>query len=253
MKVLIIEDEKLAAARLKSILEKIDQEIEVIGEIDTVRESVDFLSKNQKIDLIFCDIHLADGISFEIFEQVEVTIPIIFVTAYDEYSIKAFKVNSIDYLLKPINEKAVAEALEKHQKISKPAVDVETLKNLENLISNSQRGEKRFLVKSGIKLVPKKESDLALIFVNNKISHLIDGNNQKVYLIEKTLEELINIELDPTLFFRINRKQIVGKEFIESIKPHYNQRLSLELKIPVDQELIVSREKVNEFKKWFIS
>ncbi len=252
MNVLILEDEKLASERLKRIIKEIDPAINVACQIDTVRDAVDYLNSNQQnLDLIFCDIHLADGLSFEIFKQTVVDKPIVFTTAYDEYSIDAFQVNSIDYLLKPIKQEEVDRSLKKYGKIySNPALN---LSALQKFISE-QPGNvtKRFLVRSGSKLVPKKMNEIGMVYIDNKVVQLQDFPEGKNYLIDFTLDEMINTQLDLALFFRINRKQIINIDAIDSIKPYFNQRLSLALKIPTNIEMIVSREKVNDFKKWFL-
>lgn len=253
MKVLIIEDEQLAADRLQQIIEHTEHSIEVKGVMDTIRDSVGYLEDHQaSLDLIFCDIHLADGLSFEIFKQIEVDVPVIFTTAYDEYSIDAFKVNSIDYLLKPIKAEEVAIALNKYQKFHQnhQEIDNSALKSLVNKIKGP--GQKRFLVKSGIKLIPKKMEEIGLVFIENKVVQFHDFPSGKAFMLDFSLDDLMSKELDPDLFFRINRKQIVNIEAIEEIKPYFNQRLSLTLKFPTSFDLIVSREKVNDFKKWFV-
>ena len=251
MKVLVIEDEQLAAERLAKIIHQVDENIEVIDYFDTIRDSVKFLNTKQSdIDLLFCDIHLADGSSFEIFTQVEVTKPVIFTTAYDEYSIKAFEVNSVDYLLKPIKAKEVEQSLKKYEKYhgNNGTLDISTIEKL----LDKKGSAKRFLVKNGIKLIPKKMGEMAVFYIENKMVHFIDFTEGKKFIIDFTLDELMDKELDPSLFFRINRKQIINIESIETIRPHFGQRLSLTLNVPANHlELIVSREKVNEFKRWF--
>lgn len=251
MNVLIIEDEQLASDRLKRMIQEIDTQVAVKDQIDTIRDAVSFLKQEQEtLDLIFCDIHLADGLSFEIFHQVELDKPVVFTTAYDEYSIEAFKVNSIDYLLKPIKKEDVERSLNKYRKIYSNKIDVMLLKDL--VLGNPQKSPKRFLVKSGTKLIPKKMEEIGLVYIEHKVVQLQDFPQGKNYLVDFTLDEMMNNELDHQTFFRINRKQIVNIEAIEAIKPYSNQRLSLSLKIPTNLELIVSREKVNDFKKWFL-
>lgn len=253
MRALIVEDEQLAADRLSSIINKIDKSVEVVAQLDTVRDTVAYLKQHQQdLDLLFCDIHLADGLSFEIFEQVEVETPVIFTTAYDEYSIKAFKVNSVDYLLKPIQEEEVRNSLNKYSSFFEP--NLKGLADLKSLFANSTKTQpKRFLVKAGMKLIPKKADDIAFAFVENKVTYFLDINTEKTYMMDFTLEELMSTQLDIQQFYRINRRQIVNIESIDVIRPYLNQRLSLSLKVHTNQELIVSREKVNDFKKWFLN
>ena len=253
MKTLILEDEHLASDRLQRIIEDNFQEMEVLEAIDTVKDGTKYLTENQdELDLIFCDIHLADGSSFEIFDKVKVNTPVIFTTAYDQYSIDAFKVNSIHYLLKPLKEKEVIEAVNKLELLNahkQPEVRLRDLKKI--LLNPSEEVSKRFLVKSGLKLIPKKTEELALFYIENKVVHVLDMQDGKAYLIDYSLDDLENKLLDENQFFRVNRKQIVNMESIAAMKPHHGQRLSLDLTVRSNFDIIVSREKVTQFKKWF--
>ncbi|MEM6643707.1 MAG: response regulator transcription factor [Bacteroidota bacterium] len=254
MKTLILEDEPLAAERLQRIIEKNFATIEVVDSLDTVKSAVKFLEEREdELDFIFCDIHLADGSSFEIFEQIEVKTPIIFTTAYDQYSIDAFQVNSIQYLLKPIKEEDVIKAVKKYENIQQQKASQIKLDDLKKiLISPQEPSTKRFLVKSGMRLIPKKNSDIALFYIENKVVHVLDKNDGKSYITDFTLEELEQEHIDSSQFFRINRKQIINAEVIRAMKPYVGQRLSLELTIRNTFDIIVSREKVTQFKKWFV-
>jgi len=253
MKTLILEDEHLAADRLQRIINDNFQEMEVLEAIDTVKDGTQYLAENQdELDLIFCDIHLADGSSFEIFDQVKVKTPVIFTTAYDQYSIDAFKVNTIHYLLKPIKEKEVVEAVNKLELLQahqRPEIRLGDLKKI--LLNPAEESSKRFLVKSGLKLLPKKTEELALFYIDNKVVHVLDQQDGKSYLVDYTLDELEHKLLDCAQFFRVNRKQIVNMESISAMKPHHGQRLSLDLNVKCNFDIIVSREKVTQFKKWF--
>lgn len=253
MNVLIVEDELLAADRLEKMIGLTNHEVTIVDRVDTVREAVSYLKESKEtIDLLFCDIQLADGISFDIFDQVNVERPVIFTTAYDEYSIQAFQVNSVDYLLKPINSDDVQRAIDKYAKYY-TQTNTPNLKELKTLFQQAApKPSRRFLVKSGIKMIPKKMDQFGLIYTEDRLVYFVDRADQKTYLIDFTLDELINKELDQNQFFRVNRKQIINIEAIDVIRPHLNQRLSLSLNIPTRQEVIVSREKVNDFKKWFI-
>jgi len=253
MRALIIEDEPLAAERLQRLIEDNFNDIEVLGSIDTVKESISYLTKNKEnLDLVFCDIHLADGLSFEIFQNIEVDTPVIFTTAYDEYSIDAFKVNSIQYLLKPIQEKDVIEAIDKYEKYFSQRVSAPDFSQLRQFFKASEHQQpKRFLVKSGLRLIPKKADEIAIFYTDNKIVHALDLNEGKIYLTDFTLEELEERHLDTSKFFRINRKQILNIESITSMKPYTGQRLSIDLSVRCNFDIIVSREKVTQFKKWF--
>ena len=253
MKTLILEDEPLAAARLQRIIEDNFDNIQVKESLDSVKEGVRYLSENaDELDFIFCDIHLADGSSFEIFDQIDVKTPVIFTTAYDQYSIEAFKVNSVQYLLKPLKEKDVIDAVAKYEIFQGQKASQVRLEDLKKILINPQeQASKRFLVKSGMRLIPKKNDEIALFYVENKVVHVLDKNDGKSYLTDFTLEELEQKHLDSARFFRVNRKQIVNADVIESMKPHMGQRLSLDLSVTGNFDIIVSREKVTQFKKWF--
>ncbi|WP_424963473.1 LytR/AlgR family response regulator transcription factor [Ekhidna sp.] len=249
MKTIIIEDEKIAADRLKRIIANNHPNYEVLKTLDTVRDSVQYLSTHHdNLDLIFCDIHLADGNSFEIFKKLKCDVPIIFTTAYDEYTLDAFDVNSLHYLLKPIDQSDLAKAILKFEKTNSENSDIKTI-----LDRFGPEKTKRFLLKSGQRLIPKKESELAIFYSKNKVVHAADLIEGKVYVTDFTLEQLEQGLLSQRSFFRINRKHIVNKEAITALKPYKNQRLSLSLAIPSSEELVLSREKVNPFKEWFIA
>jgi len=248
MRVLIIEDEKMAANRLEKLAKSVDDEIEILAKLDTVTGSVAWLSANKPPDLIFMDIQLADGLSFEIFDHTTVEAPVIFTTAYDEYALKAFKVNSIDYLLKPIDADELKEALNKLNKvrihnIANPADQI--AKAMEML---SNKYKQRFLVKTGehIKSIPTDE--IAYFFSRDKASycHTIDGKN---FLIDYTLEE-IDAKVNPEQYFRVNRKYIISMDCIKDIISYSNSRLKVVLMQDQDEEVIVSRERVSTFKAW---
>lgn len=252
MKSLIIEDEHLAADRLQRIINKNFKDMEVVESLDTVRDGVDYLSKHETdLDLIFCDIHLADGSCFEIFEEVHVKTPIIFTTAYDQYSMDAFKVNSVHYLLKPLKEKDVIAAVNKYELFQGHKNENINLSDLKALFGKPKEANKRFLVKSGMKLIPKRTEEVALFYIDNKVVHVLDRNDGKSYLTDFTLEEIEKDFTNSDQFFRINRKQIVNMEVIDAMKPYVGQRLSLELGVRNNFDIIVSREKVTQFKKWF--
>jgi DNA-binding LytR/AlgR family response regulator len=248
MKVVIIEDEKLSADYLSTLLLRIDPSIEVIQTIDSVKKSIEYLQKGCLADLLFVDIHLADGISFEIFQTINVDIPIVFTTAYDAYAIQAFKLNSIDYLLKPINKEELQQALSKFKKtqtIQQQAINI----NYENIFNELNKVSKsRFLVKIGDQLLPIKTEDVALFKSENGMVYLVN-HAQKEYPIDYSLDQLEQL-LDHRQFFRINRKVIIAVQSIEKVASFFNSRLKI--KHPnLDEEMgIVSRERVSDFKKW---
>ncbi len=252
MNALIIEDEQLAAERLSSLIAQSDRDINVLGQFDTVRDTVDYLSENQdNVDILFCDIQLADGLSFNIFEKVDVNVPVVFTTAYDEYSLRAFKVNSIDYLLKPIRYEELEQALNKYQHIYSKKQFVLDSAMLKSYFEGGQKYKERFLVKSGNKYYNKPINEITYFSSDNKIVYLHDKLSNRKYITDFTLEELAKNHLDPNLFFRISRKFIVNIDAIEVINPYLNQRLILQLRNGQNDDLIVSREKVVTFKEWF--
>ncbi len=250
MKAVIIEDEQLAAERLAGLIEKTDA-IDVVGQFDTIRETVSFFRKNaDDIDLMFCDIQLADGLSFKIFEKIDINIPVIFTTAYDEYSLQAFKVNSLDYLLKPVQYQELQAAIKKYSAIyqnPQQMIDATMLKDL----FIKRRYKERFLVKAGTKYYHKPVDGITYFSSEDKIVYLHDGQVGKKFMTDFTLDELVAEHLDPDKFFRINRKFIVDIESIELFKPYPGQRLLLKLHGGQVDELLVSREKVVAFKSWF--
>ena len=251
MNALVIEDEQLAAERLISLIDQSGEDIKVLEQFDTVRDTVDYLSEHQQqVDILFCDIQLADGLSFSIFEKIKVNTPVVFTTAYDEYSLKAFKVNSVDYLLKPVKQQELNEALTKYQNIYRDKLEID-LSKLSELFNQTPSYKERFLVRSGSKYYNKSIEEVTYFSLDNKIVYLHDRETSKKYMTEFTLEELIKNHLDPRKFFRINRQFIVCIDAIALMKPYPNQRLILQLKYGQLDELILSREKVSSFKEWF--
>ena len=251
MNALVIEDEQLAAERLISLIDQSGEDIQVLEQFDTVRDTVDYLTQHQQnIDILFCDIQLADGLSFSIFEKIKVNTPVVFTTAFDEYSLKAFKVNSVDYLLKPIKQQDLNEALTKYQSIYRDKLEID-LSQLSQFFNQPVSYKERFLVKSGNKYYNKAVEEVTYFSLDNKIVYLHDRETSKKYMTEFTLEELIKNHLDPKQFFRINRQFIVSIDAIAMMKPYPNQRLILQLKHGQLDELVLSREKVSSFKEWF--
>src|SRR5688572_1772678 len=257
MKVLIIEDEELAVKKLRKTLESVDSSAEVVGVADSIRSSVNWLEQNPSPDLILMDIELADGQSFEIFDKVEVKSTVIFTTSYDEYALKAFKVNSIDYLLKPIQKDDLQAALEKLKNLkslyggnntSAPSLNVDNLvKELQQKLQPKEY-RKRFLVKHAQKLVSVDVEEIAYFYSDGRLNFFKTGDNKK-FVVDYTMDELEEM-LDPERFFRISRSFYVSVPSIEKIDDYFGNRLILGLKPAVDKEALVSREKVTEFKKW---
>lgn len=251
MRVLLIEDEPLAAERLQHLLKGCEPDIEVVGQLESVEEAVTFFHSGKKIDLLFLDIQLADGKSFEIFDKVKVEIPIIFTTAFDQYAIQAFKLHSIDYLLKPIQQNDLKQALDKFKRIiSQPALTVEELSALKSLLAqNSESFKERFIIKSGNKLQYKHASDVAYFFADGKMTFLVSKKENRRYLIDHTLEEL-ETRLDPKFFFRISRKFIVAVDCISEVKGLMSTKLEVKLNQSCEHDLSVSRERAQNFKNW---
>jgi DNA-binding LytR/AlgR family response regulator len=248
MKVIIIEDEKLSAEHLENLLKRVDKDILVTNRFDTVKASVDAFNKGLSADVIFMDIHLADGISFDIFPKLSQDIPVIFTTAYDEYAIKAFKFNSIDYLLKPIGLNELKSAVDKFKKLSEPKQLV-SLRDMSHVYDSIQKQYKsRFLVKMGDGIVSVKAEEISH-FVSEEGVVLLATQNAKRYALDYTLDELGAL-IDPAKFFRINRKVIVSINAIQKISNYFNGRLKLSVAGLNDDDCIVSRERVNEFKIW---
>jgi len=250
MKVLIVEDEKMAANRLEKLLLAIDDSIHILEKIDSVKRAKKWLENNEAA-LLFFDIQLADGLSFEILEQVEVKSPIIFTTAFDEYAIKAFKVNSIDYLLKPIDPKELERALEKyHERFADNkqtnGIDMAALATAMNQLTKKHK--ERFVVKIGEHIKTVEVKDIRYLFSQEKMTFINDIHNKK-FIIDFTLEQVQDL-IDPDQFFRINRKYLVSMQAIKDIVSYSNSRLRIILHDSDEMDAIVSRERVQDFKRW---
>ena len=250
MKLLIVEDEALLAKRLKTLLVKIEPAAEIMGHTSSIATTVHWLQQHPAPDLIFMDIELADGQCFQIFEQVSVKTPIIFTTAYDEFALRAFKLNSIDYLLKPIKEEELKAAIDKWKEIKG---DKEHLPDLASLLKELRKEQAtnirdRFLVKQGQKLVPLPISDIALFFSKNTLTFLLTRSGQK-FMIDYSLDE-IEDSLPPKKFFRANRQFILAHDIISVIHPWFNGKLKLDINLPLEEEIIISRDKAPLFKEW---
>jgi two-component system response regulator LytT len=248
MKVLIVEDESINANRLKRLLEELEPDCEILEVIDTVEGTILWLRSNPEPDLITMDIRLSDGISFSIFEEIKINCPIIFTTAYDEYAVKAFKVNSIDYLMKPIEKSELQYALEKFKKMPKAENNNTDIASIIKQFISKPAFRLRFLVsyRDGYKSVDV--SDIDFIYSEFKTSNLFLKTGI-IVPIPQTMEELEQ-ELDPELFFRANRQFFIRAESIKSISNYFNAKLKIILKADPEKEVIVSREKTPFFKQW---
>jgi len=247
MNILIIEDERPAANRLRQLVLELLPNAEIFGHLDSITSAVKWLESNVFPDLIFCDIQLADGQSFEIFERVKISSPIIFTTAFDQYAIKAFKLNSVDYLLKPIDPKELAQAIQKFQRQQvKPAFDLNQIRDLLSPQANNHKS--RFLVKFGEKIQSVETFDISIFYSEEKVTFLQTKEGRR-YILDYTLDQLEGM-LDPKKFFRLNRKYIASFTSIAEIHTYSNSRLKIRLANCEDKDVLVSREKVGEFKNW---
>ena len=249
MNILIIEDEDLAAWGLISKLRRLDPAIEVLATLDTVKAAVAWFRDNPAPELAFFDIQLADGLSFEIFEQVKVPCPIIFTTAYDAYALRAFKVNSVDYLLKPVDQDDLAQAFSKWRQLRGPAaLDAGTIGQMLQLLQPKPY-KTRFLVRIGDHLSAVEAAEIDFFFGENKIAWLRHRNGRK-FPVDYTLEQLEDM-LDPGQFFRLNRQYIAAIAAIRDVVTYSNSRLKVLLNNPMDTaDVLISREKVEAFKTW---
>jgi len=251
MNILIIEDEIRASKQLQAMLQNNFSEMKVLEVLESVEDSVEWFNQNDSPDLILMDVQLADGLSFEIFQKTSIEAPVIFTTAYDQYSIKAFKVNSIDYLLKPIQENDLANAIKKykkyHEKQSNSNINSAMVEQLlQNLSPDKSR--KRFMVKEGSSMTFVQIDTILFFYSEDGISFLVN-NEGKRYIVDQPLDT-IEKEIDHNNFFRINRGQIVKINAVEKIHPYFNHRLKLDIKENSKLDFIVSRNRTSDFKAW---
>jgi DNA-binding LytR/AlgR family response regulator len=248
MKVLIVEDETVAYTNLKKIISEIDPKIEVIGNTESIKQTVNKLQETSNLpDLIFMDIHLSDGSAFNIFNLITVEIPIVFTTAYDEYAIEAFKVNSIDYLLKPIEVEEVRRALEKFKKLNKQDV-VQYISMLSQLMPSQDKYPEKILIPVNDKLIPVALDSISCFYTTDEKTTVILKNG-KNYPYRKTLDS-INQTLNPKYFLRVNKQHIVSKESIVNITIWFDSRLLITLDTETPERIFVSKNKAAEFKQW---
>lgn len=247
MRILLIEDEKPAANLLIKLIKKHFINADIFGNLDSITTTIQWLQDNPTPDLIFCDIQLADGLSFEIFEKVKLSTPIIFTTAFDQYAIKAFQVNAIDYLLKPIDPVDLVRALDKFKANQiRSTIELDVLKDL--LSPSKTNFKSRFLVRYGEKIQSVPVEDISFFNSEERITFLQTHEGKK-YVLESTLEQT-EAQVNPTNFFRLNRKYLVSMNAIDEIFSYSNSRLKVTLKNCFDKEILISREKVSDFKSW---
>ena len=253
MKILIVEDEELAAERLAQLVKEIEPDAMISGPIDTVVAAIAHLKTNPVYDLILLDIQLADGKSFSIFEDFEVVTPVIFTTAYDEYALQAFELNSIDYLLKPVNREKLKSSLEKFRKLKEYYGAGNPNNQLYEMIRTLKTAGKsaykdRFLISKGDAMVPVKVSEIACFYAEDKEVFLLTHDNKR-YIIPHSIEELSE-KLDPKLFFRVNRQFILSSDAIHKVHNYFNFKLKVEISADPKMEIIVSRARTSAFKAW---
>jgi two-component system LytT family response regulator len=251
LKLLIIEDETPALNRITKLVNELKMDIEIIGTADSIESAVNFIELNKDINLALMDIELADGQSFEIFKQTKVYFPVIFTTAYDEFAMKAFKVNSIDYLLKPVDSLELKSAFEKYKELflnNEPGIQqidllLEALKH-----DKQQNFKERFLVKTGTRLISIQIEEIAWFHASEKLVYLQTFSGNK-YVVDYSLDEL-NVLLNPKSFFQLNRQFVASLKSIKDIHSYFNGKLKISLNPTVEEEVLVSRERASDFKKW---
>lgn len=250
MKVLIIEDEPQAAQRLETLVKNLQPGVTILDKIDTVKRAVEWVRSNPPPDLVFMDIQLADGISFQIFEACEVKSPVIFTTAYDAYALRAFKVNSIDYILKPVDKDELQSALNKFRNLAQNSSGTKVvLENIEQAVQMlTKKFKTRFVIKVGEHLRTIEVSNILYFYSQDKATFCYTHDNRQLVL-DFTLEELEEM-IDPSIFFRVNRKYLVASQSIQDIISYTNSRLKLVVKGSSDNDIIVARERVQEFRDW---
>ncbi len=250
VRVLLIEDEQPAARRLEQLLAECDPELEVLALLDSVASSVRWLQEHDPPDLLFLDIQLADGLSFDIFRQVDVRVPIVFTTAFDQYMLKAFKLHSVDYLLKPIDPEELSQALQKYRRYYEQGPSERALPSLRELMASLQQPtyKQRFLIKAGQQITYVSADEVHYFYAEDGLVHLRCGDGKR-HVIDYTLDQLVDV-LDPQSFFRLSRKVITHVQAIRKVAPYFNNRLVLDLHPKPGFQVLVSRDRVGAFKAW---
>jgi len=251
MNAVIVEDEVVASQKLQRLLSQVAGDIHVIAVLQSVEESIEWFSLNTAPDVLFLDIHLADGSAFSIFEKVQISCPVVFTTAYDEYALKAFEVNSIDYLLKPINQKNLERALLKLRNLLTSKTDnTEMISNVLAAFKQTKMVYKsNFLIPHKDKFLPLAINKIACFYTENKMVKIITEDNE-LYSMDSSLEDLY-LQLDPLQFFRANRQYIVSHNAIKDISVWFGSKVSINLTVAVPEKIIVSKARVSEFKIWY--
>ena len=252
MKVLILEDEPGAARNLLDLIHEVDESIEVLAILESVKEAVAWIGKHPAPDLGFFDIRLADGESFEVFEKAAIDFPVIFTTAYDEYALQAFKVNSIDYLLKPVDKEALANALDKYRTIyqREDLFDLESVqRSIQDVrLHEEKRYKKSFLVYVKDQIIPVSVDQIAYFFLEHELVYCRTHDNRK-FILDQALDK-IGSQLNPNDFYRANRQFLVSRQAIQSVVQHFNRKLKLRLIPEPEEEVLISKTKATAFKGW---
>lgn len=248
MRILIIEDEESAAQQLESLIMDMVEAPEFAGVIDNVEDAIDLLATKPRIDLIFLDINLSDGLSFEIFRNIQVDIPVVFTTAYDQYAIRAFELNSIDYLLKPIRKEKLKQALDKYFRLENRD-QAYTLEQVSKLLSVKPNYKRNFLIPYKDKLVPVNVDEFAWFELNGGLVKGTRRDKTNLIMEEKSLEELSDI-LDPKQFYRANRQYLISRHAIREVEHYFNGRLYLKMDPATAHKVLVSKAKAGEFRQW---
>ena len=245
MRVLIVEDETAAVDNLEYLLYKVDRAIEIAAVTESVEQTQQWLMQNHA-DLIFMDIHLSDGSAFSLFDHIEVSTPIIFTTAYDQYALDAFKVNSIDYLLKPIKQTDLERALEKFKRLT--ASDLNSYISRINQLTEKPKYQSRILIAIKDKIIPLAVEDIACIYSTDRKTEIIT-TSEATYTYNKPLDTMIK-NLDPTVFFRANKQFIINRNQIADITVWFDSRLRLRLTVETSEDIYIAKNRVSEFKSW---
>lgn len=252
IKAVIVEDEQLIARELSNKIASVADDVQIVEILPSLKTAKKWFMQNAEPDLLFMDIQLSDGVSFELFDHFQLSCPVIFTTAYDEYAIRAFKVNGIDYLLKPVDEDDLGKAIAKYRNLAERKQSAPAdMKQLITSLANPQQHlyKEKFIVNVRNNWIPVDTKDIAC-FVRENLNYLYTFSGEKYILDYTTLEDIEEL-LDPRIFYRANRQHIIHINAIQSVKPHENQKLSVFLKAPLKMEVDISREKAPAFKKWF--
>lgn len=251
MDIVIIEDEPLTAEDLADTISEIDDTLQVVACLESIRESIDYFTNNDSPDLIFSDIQLSDGLCFELFSQLDITVPVIFCTAYNEYAIQAFKANGIDYIVKPFTEETVSEALERYRKLkhtlSRQPDPIPYDALMDMLVKKKGRQPASLLVNHKEQILPIKIEDIALFFIENEMTRLMTFERDR-YFVDKSLDDLD--QLTDISFYRANRQHLVNRDAVKSASQKFNRTLAVKLSIPYKEPITVSKAKAPDFLDW---